>query len=134
MSNRKLDALYAERVLELEVKWPAPEHTIPPGPYLVESDASGAHTIDLPHYDLSLDAAWPGVEKVDSISIDGPIGPCVEKQWCVSAEQIHAVDGQSSCGVSYTAYAAALTRALVCALLLAVGVTQDEIDATEVAA
>lgn len=104
MANRRLDAMFAERVLGIEVD-------------------------DAPHkYTQSLDAAWSGVERTMHRGLfadalfnmkSGSHSP-----WVVSfsfARSMHSV----------TATGATPAIAVVKACLLACGVTQEEIDACE---
>jgi hypothetical protein len=122
MSNRALDALFAERVLGCKlIKYlgdyscASCGHNVLGGP---DADA-------LLYFTSSLDAAWAGVEKVRNRGLfaDRSFILCVPVEGRPEAKFIFARDAES---VRASAPTPAL--ALVKACLLAVGVTQAEID------
>ena len=96
--SRKLDALFAVEVLGE----PSTYFSASPGPT------------------TSLDAAWPGVEKVGG---DASLNTC----WCGDFPDRH-FEAELTPYAAYMAEAPTPALALVKACLLAVGVTQVEID------
>ncbi len=119
MSNRKLDALYAERVLE----WDLTEDGL-----IRIVRERGEKIYDVPNFTKSLDAAWPGVEKIISDR---------KAEFSLSSEHFYkdanwaamfSWPGRDEIADVYTVHPA---LALVKACLLAVGVTQEEIDDAE---
>lgn len=124
MGNRKLDALFAEKVLGIE----AVQSTKGLGghDYRQLTAYSGVAVMQLiPEYTQSLDAAWTGVEKLDGsfyFQVRGACNHCFTSsvKW-----SDHGHDGKLWNEVYDDPPAMALSKAC----LLAVGVTQEEIDA-----
>lgn len=111
MSLRHVNALFAERVLG-QTDW-----------YLSDRSKGGYASKmnpyqSLPDYTSSLDATWAGVEKVNL--------PVAVEYWPSGATCFRITKGGAQVGFEMELEPA---EALVKALLLAVGVTQAEIDA-----
>ncbi len=132
--SRSLDALFAERVLgftvrQQEIVTPVP-NVFYGGPndgwYMTHAArghvlAAGGDFLTVPEFTQSLDAAWAGMEKLDifSIEFDKPIN-----EWeC----EIGYFDGPNS--RTDVGYGLIPALTLVKACLLAVGVSQEDIDA-----
>ena len=115
MSRRKLDVMFAERVLDFDVVDGAIVNDISPyakkGTFPLAPGSKPRWKI--PPYTESLDAAWTGVEKM---------------VWPSNVSAVQIVCGGQLRG---RAVDKVVALALVKACLLASGVTQTEIDAAE---
>jgi len=120
MTSRRLDALFAERVLNRSVQ----RHLM--------LDEEGNGWLDLPHFTQSLDAAWEGVEKIRAGENGAYRVELVWDAWEWDAWE----DGRNGswtveigvdpcCVWSQSARPA---LAIVKACLFAAGVSQEEID------
>ena len=120
--SRKLDALFAERVLGLEVE----VRQFPRSTFLGGGTVSDYAAMDgwLPSYTSSLDAAWAGVEKRRGSELfTHHFSLSYEDTGMYRAEFIFPRDGQA-----FKVFDSEPALALVKACLLAVGVSQEEID------
>jgi len=115
--SRKLDALFAEKVMGLKVEtseagnWPCFAH----------DDEGGKYWSSVTEYSKSIDAAWKGVEKISDYEVN--ILNCNDGLIEVQIDKYN--DGEL-CSFRETSTTPAL--ALTKALLLAAGVSEAEID------
>jgi len=124
MSNRKLDALFAERVLgDPKPDWQCKhnlDRSSPGRAWVCVSDPHECeHDWRPAKFTTSLDAAWPGVEKLDA--------PTFVKFWFGYEDR--DIRAEIDTDSTYEGIGDHPALALVKARLLSVGVTQEEIDA-----
>ncbi len=124
--SKQLNALFAEKVLGWYVyHWEEEDAWF----WYPKNSKDGWHLPKGDEFTTSLDAAWRGVKKNPSWCVEIVRDRTLDTT--VEIDVLSVVEGQSSCGWTVCAAAAIPALALVKACLLAVGVSQDEIDKAE---